>query len=933
MPTTPTDPLYASQWHFALMGDIETIWDEYTGAGVHVGVYDDGIEYAHQDLDGNYDASRHVLDNFGVVVDGNPEGNAPHGTSVAGLIAAEAFNGEGGVGVAWGAGITGVNIFGPSTYGYVNAANDSGFLDVVHQAAELFDISSNSWGSTPVFSPYYQSLADPISDAARLDEEYAYLSEEGRDGLGTIINQAAGNDTLEANGSGVNASRYTNTIGATDASGDLTYYSNFGASVLVVAPAGAVTTDRLGTPGYNEDGGATISDYTDGFGGTSAATPIVSGVTALMLEANPTLGWRDVQDILAVSASYTGTMDGSGIYEVDSWSTNNGTSVNAGGQHINGSYGYGMVNAYNSVRNAEVWSLFGEADTSANEMVVQSDRANMGGAYVPDGSSSGYVYTLEITEDLEIDSAMLYLNTLSYDIHDLRIIVTSPDGTETVVKYEDMTGAYSQTHFGGTWAYGIENLRGEGAMGTWTVEVQDLTGGNASYLVTSMLEVYGSAPSDDEVHHFNDEFLAMAGADPSRLLLEDTNGGEDWLNFAPVSGDVSLDLATSGTGTTVVDGAVWFSIDTGSQIEHAVTGDGNDTLEGNFADNMLFGMRGDDVLLGESGNDTLDGGTGNDTLEGGDDDDALSGGVGLDWLLGGDGNDTLSGGEDNDTLEGGFGADTLAGDAGDDSLSGGGFGDEIDGGDGDDTLRGEDGPDTLLGGAGHDSILGGGNTDSIEGGTGRDTISGNLGNDTLDGGGAADSITGGDGRDLILGDQGNDTLVGNKADDTIIGGQGSDSILGGDDNDSLIGNEGYDTILGGSGDDYIEGNSYDDDLMGQSGNDTIWGGAGDDYLDGGGDADELRGGSGQNTLVGNNGDDVMYGGGDEDLFVFWDDFGADTVHSFTAGEDLIEMQGYTAGDLTLTNVGGDTLVEVAGIAETILIDGVVLSDFSDFLFT
>ena len=40
----PSDPLYAQQWHLASLGDIEKIWDEYSGAGIHVGVYDTGVE-------------------------------------------------------------------------------------------------------------------------------------------------------------------------------------------------------------------------------------------------------------------------------------------------------------------------------------------------------------------------------------------------------------------------------------------------------------------------------------------------------------------------------------------------------------------------------------------------------------------------------------------------------------------------------------------------------------------------------------------------------------------------------------------------------------------------------------------------------------------------------------------------------------------------
>ena len=82
-----------------IFGDIETIWNEFTGSGVNVGVYDDGVQYAHHDLDGNYDASLHVVDDLGNTVDPYPNltSNDSHGTAVAGLIAAEA-NGTGTVG-------------------------------------------------------------------------------------------------------------------------------------------------------------------------------------------------------------------------------------------------------------------------------------------------------------------------------------------------------------------------------------------------------------------------------------------------------------------------------------------------------------------------------------------------------------------------------------------------------------------------------------------------------------------------------------------------------------------------------------------------------------------------------------------------------------------------------------------------------------------
>ena len=139
----------ADQWHLSLLGDMAAVWADYTGRGVHVGVFDNGVQYTHHDLDGNYDASRHV------VVDGHVLDPAPvlgpsrseHGTSVAGLIASE-DDGVGTKGVAYEAGITGVNIFaGPAIS---NARDYGGFLQAVDQS-ENFDIVNHSWGRTSKF--------------------------------------------------------------------------------------------------------------------------------------------------------------------------------------------------------------------------------------------------------------------------------------------------------------------------------------------------------------------------------------------------------------------------------------------------------------------------------------------------------------------------------------------------------------------------------------------------------------------------------------------------------------------------------------------------------------------------------------------------------------------------------------------------------------
>lgn len=911
----PPDPLLALQWHLSVIGrlgfttanntdGLARIWADYNGIGVNIGIWDDGVEASHWDIAPNYNATLQIPENDGMPFDQT----SVHATSVAGLIGAAA-NGRGGVGVAYGASLTSVRIFGGHDDINLQWLNYLATLDHLQD----FDVTNHSYGGAPDFII--------AGDEAKFDASLI----TGRGGLGTINLKAAGNSNLDGNGCSVDASRGTITVAATDASGQIKSYSSYGAHVLVSAPAGSVTTDRIGASlGYNGTINNTLilgGDYTNAFGGTSAATPITAGVVALMLDANAGLGWRDVQNILAYSAMATGSLQtGSRTNENSKWGFDGANSWNGGGLHYSEDYGYGLVNAHAAVRMAEVWTrLYGVAGTSTNEAHITV--ANTPNLNLVDATgtlvsiTSGVArYSFTVAENITLDHVDLTLDLTHSYFPELRITLISPSGT-TYSLYDGSSGDAATADAGINYAFGVDGLRGEMSAGVWTVQVTDTDVYDTGVLRGVTFNGYGSATTINNVYHYTEEATstAVVSQNAGRATLIDSNGGADWIDASSMVRDLALNLGQGNAST--LGGTKFLTIAAATVIENAFGGDGNDQIIGNAAANILSGMRGDDTLVGGAGSDTalFCGSSDGYTLVAQNSCitvTSLTGGYGIDVLLG------MEFARFDDTvisllpLFADYIAPTLvstspaaaAAEVAPDAAIVLTFSEAVTLGQGDLVIWNQGGsewarisvedttqvsivgtqmridPTANLASGSHYYVTldAGAVTDGADNAFAGIFGSSQFAFDTgasIIGTGAADSLIGTTGDDSISGLDGDDSLKGLAGDDAISGGAGNDTLDGGAGNDVLAGGDGTDSAnyatataavsvnIGLSGPQNTGGSGVDslatiENLIGSDFNDLLIGGAGANSLSGSLGADTLDGGLGNDLLAGGDGADT-----------------------------------------------------------------------------
>ena len=470
------DPFYGCQWHLNndnQYGDgagqdirVEDVWPTYTGSGINVAVVDDGLHYDHEDLRDNVLTS--LNHNY------SPDGTDlysyfdDHGTAVAGLIAAK-DNSLGVRGVAPEA-----NIY---AYNYLAAQSFASSADAASRNSAITAVSNNSWGPGDYGAP--QPTQTMWETAVEHGVTYGY------GGRGVAYVRSAGNGGSRNDHS--NLDEQTNYYAVTTACAvghddKRSSYSESGYNLWVCGPS---NSGRSGQPGIiTTDNG---NRYRDDFGGTSAAAPIVSGVIALIREANSALTWRDVKLILAASArkndpDNTGWEQGALKYGSTSDRYN-----------YNHEYGFGMVDAKSAVDLATTWTSLPEF----RETTTNSGDINLA---IPDAPSLGTPTT--VSTSLTVEPYVGFMEYVEVHTHfdhssfrDLNVELVSPSGAVSVLtpsaSVEFPSSGRAEFALTSPFRFGSARHLGEDAGGEWTLRIRDEYTDASGTLRSWGLTVYG----------------------------------------------------------------------------------------------------------------------------------------------------------------------------------------------------------------------------------------------------------------------------------------------------------------------------------------------------------------------------------------------------------------------------------------------------------
>jgi subtilisin-like proprotein convertase family protein len=453
-------------------------------------------------------------------------------------------------------------------------------LSVLDYISNKADIMSNSWGSVPSYTlayPVIKRIRELAKSGGRRGKGIVFLWAAGNENC--LINYNVNQDVPYNNGCsqkpdgslewvGVDTTQVfeNNLVGipgvmhiaALASTAKRSHYSNYGSGISLCAPTNNVHEYyRMQVKGLSiTTTTGKAGNVTHSFGGTSSATPLIAGIAALVISANPDLTAFEVISILKKTASkdlnfegYSKTPPASFDFDT-SWDVSPVAPFDTGDFRDMGSkdgswspwFGYGRADAATAVAEALRLGL----GSGVGDLVFQG--SSFLDKSIPDNNTDGIKDEIICDKNFMIRSIKVHIDIQHTYIGDLCVSLISPSGK--IVKLHDREGGSRNdihTDYSILSVPDLYRFAGEQAEGAWILKVLDLASEDLGRLQNWSLELSGEVQTTTYVEDT-----------PGIIIPDNSTGGIERTLTISESGqlksiEVEIDITHSFIGDLSVE--------------------------------------------------------------------------------------------------------------------------------------------------------------------------------------------------------------------------------------------------------------------------------------------------------------------------------------------------------------------------------------------